>query len=42
MFIVGDTFMSLYYTVFSRDDNTVGLAKAVHIGNEDNSGEATE
>ena len=30
MFIVGDTFMSYYYTIFNRDNNTVGLAKAHH------------
>ena len=39
MFIVGDAFMSVYYTVFNRDDNTIGLAKAKHNGKEDNSGE---
>lgn len=39
MFIVGDAFMSIFYTVFDRDQNRVGLAKAVHKGNEDMSGD---
>lgn len=30
MFIVGDIFMSEFYTVFNRENNTVGLAKAYH------------
>eukprot|EP00347_Sterkiella_histriomuscorum_P005441 403356609 len=38
MFIVGDAFMSLFYTVFDRDNNRVGMAKAIH-GKEDNSGD---
>jgi Eukaryotic aspartyl protease len=28
LFIVGDAFMQLFYTIFNRDDNTVGLAKS--------------
>jgi len=30
MFIVGDLFMSLYYTIFDRDTNQIGLALAKH------------
>jgi Eukaryotic aspartyl protease len=30
MFIVGDMFMSIYYCVFNRDTDTVGIAKAFH------------
>ena len=30
LFIVGDMFMSIYYCVFNRDTDTVGIAKAVH------------
>ena len=30
LFIVGDTFMQLFYTVFNREHNTVGFATAVH------------
>lgn len=28
MFLVGDVFMRKYYTVFDREQNRVGLAKA--------------
>ena len=28
LFIVGDAFMQLYYTIFNRQSNTVGLAKS--------------
>jgi hypothetical protein len=28
MFLVGDVFMRKYYTIFDRDANRVGLAKA--------------
>jgi len=34
MFILGNVFMQLYYTVFNRKDNTVGFAKAVHKTDE--------
>lgn len=34
MFIVGDIFMSLYYTIFDRDTDMVGFAKAKHLVNE--------
>lgn len=30
LFVVGDAFMQLYYTAFSRDTDQVGLAKARH------------
>ena len=30
MFLVGDIFMRKYYTVFDRDNDRIGLAKAVH------------
>lgn len=39
MFIMGDAFMSIFYTVFDRDNNRVGFAKAVHKNPQDDSGE---
>jgi len=30
MFLVGDIFMRKFYSVFDRDNDRVGLAKAVH------------
>ena len=30
MFIVGDLFMQKYYTIFDRDQNRIGMAKAHH------------
>ena len=35
MFIVGDTFMSLFFTIYDRDNNRVGIAKARHDCEED-------
>lgn len=29
LFIVGDSFMQIYYSIFDRDTNMVGLAKAI-------------
>jgi hypothetical protein len=30
LFILGDLFMTVYYTVFDRQTNMIGLAKAKH------------
>jgi len=35
VFLLGDTFMQIFYSVFDRDNNRVGLAKAVHSENEE-------
>ena len=35
LFIVGDVFMQEYYTIFDRDNNQVGFAKAVHPHEEE-------
>lgn len=34
MFILGNTFMQLFYTVFDRDTNRVGFSTAIHKKNE--------
>jgi len=34
MFILGNTFMQLFYTVFDRQNNRVGFGTAVHKANE--------
>jgi hypothetical protein len=30
MFIIGDLFMTVYYSAFDRDNNMIGFAKAKH------------
>jgi hypothetical protein len=32
LFILGDSFIQLFYTVFDRDLNRIGLGKAKHEG----------
>lgn len=35
IFLLGDTFMQIFYTVFDRDNDRVGFAKAVHKETEE-------
>lgn len=34
MFILGNTFMQLFYTIFDRENDQVGFGTAVHAQNE--------
>ena len=34
LFILGNTFMQLYYSIFDRDEDKVGFAEALHHDNE--------
>jgi len=34
VFIIGDVFMQMYYTVFDRGNDRLGFAKAVHHGRD--------
>jgi hypothetical protein len=34
LFIVGDIFMQVWYTIFDRENNQVGFAEAIHDGVE--------
>ena len=31
LFLVGDLFMRKYYSIFDRENDRIGLAKAVHV-----------